>query len=96
MYYGMDGQPITYEQFISAIGYVEDKTIARDIVNGFLVSTVWLGSNHNFDGGEPLIFETMIFKEGNWEDLYVDRYATREQALAGHAVALKWLEDNYE
>ena len=29
--------------------------------NGIRVSTVWLGINHNFLGGRPLIFETMLF-----------------------------------
>ena len=56
---------------------------------GRRVSTVWLGIGHSFDPhANPLIFETMIFKEveGSDDDGEVDvqRYATEEQALAGH------------
>lgn len=44
------------------------------------VSTVWLGNNHAFFGGRPVIFETMTFPDSE----VCDRYCTEEQALAGH------------
>jgi hypothetical protein len=47
------------------------------------VSTVWLGINHRWGPGPPLIFETMIF--GGEHDQGCMRYATEEQAEAGHA-----------
>ncbi len=94
MYYGINGEPISVEQWGNAMQNMEDKIVARDVIDGFLVSTVWLGVNHNFDGGEPIIFETMIFPEGNWSEVYMDRYSTREQALAGHEVAIAWLKEN--
>lgn len=48
-----------------------------------LVSTVWLGLDHNWwAGGPPLIFETMIF--GGPLDGELWRYSTPEQARAGH------------
>ena len=47
------------------------------------VSTVWLGLDHNFmPGSPPAIFETMVF--GGKHDMWQDRYATKEAALAGH------------
>lgn len=48
------------------------------------ISTVWLGANHNYKAGPPLIFETMIFWEG--EDLHLScwRYPTVRQAEIGH------------
>ena len=54
------------------------------------VSTVFLGIDHNFGDGPPLLFETMIFggKYDNWQD----RYATREEALAGHEAAIRMVE----
>ena len=52
-----------------------------------LVSTVFLGLDHNFSSaGPPLLWETMIF--GGPHDQYQDRYHTREEALDGHAKAL--------
>jgi hypothetical protein len=58
------------------------------------VSTVWLGSNHDFYGeGNPIIFETMIFEckngEVNYSDLYMDRYCTEDEAIAGHLKAVE-------
>ena len=47
------------------------------------VSTVWLGMDHSFGDGPPLIFETMVF--GGELDQECDRYTTEEQAQQGHA-----------
>jgi hypothetical protein len=46
------------------------------------VSTVFLGINHQFGEGPPLIFETMIFG-GRWDQCQW-RWTTRAQSLAGH------------
>jgi len=50
------------------------------------VSTVFLGLNHSFGGGEPQIFETMIF--GGTFDEEMWRYSTWEQAEKGHQEAV--------
>lgn len=47
------------------------------------VSTVFLGLDHNYGRGDPLIFETMIF--GGPLDNATYRYSTWVQAEAGHA-----------
>ena len=47
------------------------------------VSTVFLGLNHNYWGGPPILWETMVF--GGPLDLETDRYSSRAEALAGHA-----------
>lgn len=46
------------------------------------VSTVFLGLNHQYGDGPPLIFESMAF--GSIDDEYMDRYATETQAMIGH------------
>jgi hypothetical protein len=60
------------------------------------ISTVFLGLDHNFGlGGPPILFETMVFGEPNLkvlfdralvvrDDLEMWRYATWDQAEAGH------------
>ena len=63
------------------------KTTVNDEVN---VSTVFLGMDHSFGGGAPLLFETMIF--GGEHDQYQDRYETWEQAEAGHKKAVTLAE----
>lgn len=55
------------------------------------VSTVFLGINHNFGDGPPILFETMIF--GGKHDQYQDRYATYAEAVAGHAAAVQMVEE---
>jgi hypothetical protein len=48
-------------------------------------STVWLGIDHSFGlGDRPLIFETMVFGWRMGSDFDMDRYATEEEAKAGH------------
>ena len=52
--------------------------------NGLFVSTVFLGLDHNFGQGPPLIFETMVFPNEWWTDWMQDRYSTEEEAFSGH------------
>ena len=65
-----------------------DRQVARDTTpNGADVSTVFLGIDHSFGrGGPPLVFETMVFG-GNLGGMQ-ERYATWDEAVAGHASAL--------
>jgi hypothetical protein len=49
------------------------------------VSTVFLGLNHQWGDGPPLVFETMIF--GGEHDQYQERYSTWDEAEAGHRKA---------
>lgn len=52
-----------------------DKTIT--------ISTVFLGIDHNWNPyGPPVLWETMIF--GGLLDQEMDRYTSKEAALAGH------------
>lgn len=56
---------------------------AADPSKSFDVSTVWLGLDHSFGEGIPLIFETKVFAEGDSMDLDCRRYATEQQARGG-------------
>jgi hypothetical protein len=51
------------------------------------VSTVFLGLDHSFGRGEPLLFETMVF--GGPLDQEQDRYPTWNDAVRGHAMMLE-------
>jgi hypothetical protein len=67
--------------------------IARDVVSGFIVSTVFLGIDHSYGHGPPLWFETMVFRQMDNQRLHSEvdqwRYATLEEARAGHQAALE-------
>ena len=68
-----------------------DRNVASDTLkSGVRVSTVFLGLDHNFGNGEPVLFETMIF--GGKHDQYQERYSTWEEAEAGHKQALSKAE----
>lgn len=70
------------------------KHVAYEEINGKRVSTVWLGRDHNFLGGRPLLFETMVFDEPRGgSDIYMDRYTTWAEALVGHQKAVQWVLD---
>jgi trimethylamine:corrinoid methyltransferase-like protein len=64
-----------------------DKRVAIDTIGNVQVSTVFLGLDHNFGRGEPLLFETMVFMGPLNEEM--DRYPTWEAAEAGHAVMVE-------
>lgn len=65
-----------------------DRHVAVDKIGEARVSTVFLGLDHSFGSGAPLLFETMIF--GGPHDQEQWRYPTWDEAVAGHrrAVAL--------
>lgn len=50
--------------------------------DGTNISTVFLGFDHGFMDGPPMLFETMVF--GGELDGEVERYATKAQAKRGH------------
>lgn len=88
-YYILDdkGQPVPADLvvwarwFEDAIGK-DSRRVAVDDVNGARISTVFLGLDHSFGGGPPLLFETMIF--GGEHDQWQDRCSTRDEALQMH------------
>ncbi len=64
------------------------RRVAEDEIGEVRISTGFLGIDHSFDDGPPVLFETMIF--GGSHDGEQWRYCTKEEALEGHkeAVAL--------
>ena len=59
-----------------------DRTVAKDTVGDSDVGTVFLGLDHSFGEGPPLLFETMVFG-GSLSDA-MDRYSTWDEAVSGH------------
>ena len=84
-YYDRQGQLITLEQWVVALSNKEIQRVAVDqITEECHVSTVWLGLNHQWGDGPPMIFETMIFG-ASFLDGECERYSTEQEALEGHA-----------
>jgi hypothetical protein len=67
-----------------------DRIVAKTMVGEVRVSTVFLGLDHNWDDGPPLLFETMVFGGKYDNDMW--RYSTWAQAEEGHAKAVALVE----
>ena len=85
--YDREGSPISLRTWVRLVTWDEEhahayRWVAIDEVGPFTVSTVWLGLDHSFFVGPPLIFETMVFGPGARDEQW--RYSTEEDALAGH------------
>ncbi len=69
-----------------------DRTVKKtNLLDGKRVSTVFLGLDHNFGQGDPLLFETMVFPPDSLSELDMDRYSTWDEAEKGHdKMVKKW------
>lgn len=73
---------------------IADRHVAKETIEGFRVSTVFLGLNHNFSGnGDPLLFETMVFSP-NGRSIDMKRYFTWEEAEEGHKKIVETIKVN--
>ena len=62
----------------------QDRTVAKSTIGNYLVSTVFLGLDHQWeDDGPPLLFETMVFGKGPLDER-LERCTTWEEAEAMH------------
>ena len=83
-YYDRDGHQISLRQW-GEMKYMDGSDYYRigdTRVGRVQVSTVWLGLDHRFGEGPPIIFETMVF--GGVDDGEMERYCTEAEARAGH------------
>lgn len=80
-YYDKNGKPLTMMQWGELFQNPDYKIVQQDQIGDIKVSTVWMGMDLGFLNERPIIFETMVFGEF---DQYQERYATEQEALAGH------------
>jgi hypothetical protein len=85
---GENGEPKVEPDLLKWAAWFEtgDRKIAAREENGVRVSTVFLGLDHQWGDGPPLLFETMIF--GGPHDELQWRYSTRSEAMRGHDSAV--------
>jgi hypothetical protein len=87
----VDGEPVAVPDLMTWATNFEDsmKRVAWTDVRGVRVSTVFLGVDHSWGDGPPVLFETMIFgSEAGDLDEYQERYTTLEDARLGHERAV--------
>lgn len=93
-YYDRAGAPISMQEW-GRLFVPEYQIVRATIVTDsaappgtctFEISTVWIGLDHRWGDGPPLIFETMIFApDGHVLDHECRRYSTEDEAQIGHA-----------
>src|ERR1035437_5024539 len=72
----------------------QDNRVAYDKINDIEISTVFLALDHSFMGGQPVLFETMVF--GGSLDGEQERYHTWDEAEAGHKVMIERVKAELE
>ncbi len=72
-----------------------DRIVAKtQISDDIEVSTIFLGLDHSFGEGPPLLFETMIF--GGSLDQEMNRYPTWDEAEKGHQEIVQKAKESLE
>ena len=77
-------KPVPCRDLLTWARWIEtaDRQVGYSEQGDVWVSTVFLGLDHSFGSGPPLLFETMAFMgEHGFEQ---DRYSTWEEAEQGH------------
>lgn len=92
-----DGQtPVACKDVIEWAKFFEDsrrRIIKQDYFGNVMVSTVFLGIDHNFFGdGPPVLWETMIF--GGVDDGWQERSFSHKMALSVHDLAVAQVKHN--
>lgn len=87
----VNGQPVTADHLTWGrwmTEHPEDKIIRKTQIDDMVISTVFLGLDHNFspkeEETEPILFKTMIF--GGEHDGEQWRFATHAEAVEFHEV----------
>lgn len=88
MYYALiNNEPVK----VSLEYFIENKMhdiLFRDKINDVIISTVFLGLDHNHNqSGKPILFETMIF--GGAHDEYMERCSDYKTAIKMHRTGLE-------
>lgn len=92
----VDSEPVAvdYTTWVIWMG-AAGRRVALTETDLFRVSTVFLGLDHRFGKGPPLIFETMVFvNDDSWEDEETIRYSTYDDALTGHQAIVRRIQRN--
>lgn len=89
----VNGRPMIEPDLLKWAAWFEQSSkdgarfVAKTQVGEYQVSTVFLGLDHGFgldDDEPPILYETMVFKNGSNSDEDCERYATRDEAQRGH------------
>jgi len=97
--------PVPCEDLLTWAHWIEenwrDRVVRQEDMGPYWISTVFLGLDHNWGDGPPLLFETMVFRTEGKDHVSVDdapfeRTPTWELALDAHAEAMAWAKEQLQ
>lgn len=97
IFYKIDGSAYSGSIEEQVLAWAKDRegekacVVQQDTLpNGIYISTVWIGIAQNMLGGEPLIFESMVFDKKHAQKIFEKAmYSTLGKAKEGHKVLIK-------
>ncbi len=75
------------EQWAAWFDNTANRRVSETFICGTRISTVFLGLNHQFGEGTPLLFETIAFSKDGEEE-FCERCSTWDEAVAQHERAV--------
>ena len=84
------GVPVVELNLLTWAAWFEtaDRKLKETTIGSFRISTDFLGLDHGFGEGPPLLWETVVFDKGAFKNSPLDgemeRYSTRAEAIQGH------------
>lgn len=81
-----DGEPVAEPDMVAWDQWMEQKEariLNQTTIGESRISTVFLGLDHSWNDGPPVLWETMVF--GGALDQEMERYTSQAAALEGHA-----------
>lgn len=81
--------------WIEADADFSKRRVGLTVTKGYEISTVFLAQNHRFlymGEGEPILFETLVFKDDKVIVGTLRRYSTLEEAMSGHNQVVALIE----
>jgi hypothetical protein len=87
IWFNRQGEAVDVDEWSRLHRDIDQIVVGRTTFGAVELSTVWLGIDHGFGpsfGNPPIIFETMTFGPEPWDSRLLDRYATEQEAIAGH------------
>jgi len=84
LYFDRQGKPMSLKAWVDAWGQPDYRKVAETRIDGSIVLTMWMGTDHSFGRtSPPVIFGSAIFRDGKMQ---IEREASTEvEALVHHA-----------
>lgn len=87
-YYDRGGNRVTFREWAKN----NREVTSTHLLNGYWVSTIFIGIDHAWGNGPPMIFESMVFtSDKDMRSVDMMRYSTEVDARIGHELLCqKW------